>query len=546
MVVTGAMLALLVVSINQTVLTTALPRIIGELGGLGMLSWLFTSYMLTATLVVPVIGKLSDLYGRKPFIIAGIILFSAASALSGLSQSMLQLVLFRGLQGIGGGMVFANCFAIIGDIFPPAERGKWQGLTAAIFGLSSVIGPTVGGTITDHLSWRWVFYVNIPVAVLALIVLWGWFPWVRRRVDQHSIDYLGVTALTVFVVPLLLALVWAGDLYPWFSAQFALLLALSGLGLAMFLKVESTTKEPIMPLGLFRIRPFAVANMSNFLRGMSMIGVVSFIPLYMQGVLGQSATNSGIVVMPMMMGLVVGSTITGQIVSRTGLYRLPLVIAGGLLCVGLFLLSRMDENTSNAIAIQNMIITGFGLGIGMPVLNLALQNSVPYRHLGVASSASPFFFQIGGTLAVAVSGTLLNTHVRDNLEKGLPPDALAATPPQLLPLIEDPQTLLNPGMLARLQGGFQSIGPDGPRLFGEVTEAMRLALSEALVVVFFLAFVISLASFAVGFLMPDVAQRGLVEEPGAARATASSGFDDGASAETIARPVGDPLGRRPA
>ncbi len=513
-VMAGAMLGLLVVSVNQTVVSTALPRIIGELGGLSLLSWVFTAYMLTSTVTVPIAGKLSDLYGRKRFIIAGIILFTLASALAGLSQSMLQLVLFRGLQGIGGGIVFANAFSIVGDIYSPAERGKYQGVTAAVFGLSSVIGPTVGGAITDHLNWRWVFYVNVPLAIIALIVLWLGFPGVRKAAAQHTIDYTGVAALTLFTVPLLLALVWAGDQYPWISPEFFGLLALSAAGLALFLRTETRAEEPVLPLHLFRIRAFAAANLSNFLRGMAMIGTVTFMPMYMQGVLHASATNSGLAVMPMMMGLVVGSTVTGQVLSRTGRYRLPLLAASVLLSAGLFLLAQMDEHTTISIAVRNMIITGLGLGIAMPVLNLALQNSVPYRHLGVASSSSPFFFQIGGTWAVAVFGTMINTNVRDNLRSEIPADVLAATPPNLTATLEDPQTLLSPAALGRLEAGFANLGPDGARLFSDATLAMRAALSDAVVGVFFLCFIIALTTIVAAFFMPERLERAIEIEEG--------------------------------
>ena len=509
-VLIGTMLGLFVSAVNQTVVTTALPRIIGELGGLSLFSWVFTAYMLTSTITVPLVGKLGDMYGRKPFFLAGIVVFMVATALAGLSQNMTQLIIFRGLQGFGGGALMASAFAIIGDLFPPSERGKYTGMFTAVFGLASIIGPLLGGWITDNLSWRWVFYVNIPFGVVALTVLWFGFPWVRPERGQNKIDYFGMAALTAAVVPLLLALVWGGDLYAWGSPQIAALFVIAGGGLVAFIYAESQAAEPVIPLELFKNRIFVVASAITFLMGIGMFGAITYMPMFIQGVLGASATRSGLVTMPMMLGLVASSTITGIIVSRTGKYRL-LVIAGSVvLAIGSFLLAQMSVSTTRTAATVNMVIVGVGIGIGTPILGLAMQNAVPHRLLGVVSSSSQFFRQIGGMLGVAIFGTLVTTHLRDNLRGNLP-EGVAAAPPQLLEQLENPQVLLSPTALQRMEEGFAAFGDAGVRLFGETIAAMRLTLSDGLGLVFVVSFVVSIAALAVTFALPEVPLRTTID-----------------------------------
>jgi EmrB/QacA subfamily drug resistance transporter len=511
-VVAGTLLGLLVAALNQTVVSTALPRIVAELGGLNMFSWVFTSYMLTATTVVLLAGKLSDIYGRKPFFMAGIAIFMIGSALSGASQDIIQLIVFRGLQGIGGGMMMGNAFAIVGDLFPASERGKYQGLFGATFGFASVIGPTLGGYLTDNLSWRAVFYLNVPVGVLALAVLWVGFPWQRVSAAGRRIDYAGALVLATAVVPLLLAMVWAGDLYPWASPQIITLLVVSAGMVVTFALVERYAVEPVMSITMFRNRIFVVCSAIAFLTGMGMFGAMAFMPLFMQGVLGDSATNSGVIMIPMMLGVVVASFISGQLVSRIGHYRL-LIIGGGIgLVAGMFLMSQMGSNTAHSAAVMNMVIVGVGLGMSIPLQTLAVQNALSYRLLGIATSSIQFFRSIGGTIGIAVFGTMMTTRVSANLKPALPTDVREVVPDELLTQLEDPQVLLSPDSVDRLREGFNRLGADGPRLFSETLSSMRAVLGEALGDVFFVGLIVAAMALAVAFLLKELPLRTTVED----------------------------------
>ena len=521
LVVVGTLLALFVASTNTTVVSTALPTIVGDLGGLNLLSWVFTAYMLTSTVTVPISGKLGDLYGRKLFVLAGIGIFTLASAVAGLSQSIEQLIVLRGIQGIGGGLIMSNAYAIIGDIFPPAERGKYQGMFSGVFGISSVLGPFIGGALTDQVSWRGVFYLNVPFAMAALALLTIVLPAMRRGERRYEIDYLGVAVLTGSIVSFLLALVWGGDEYAWTSPTIVGLVALAALLGAAFLLVEARAKEPVLPLHLFRNRVFAVASLLTLVSGTGMYGAITYMPMFVQGVLGFSATNSGLVTSPMMLGLVVSSTLAGFLASRTGRTK-PFILGGGLVLVaGMFLLSRFSPDTTRLLASLGMIVVGAGIGFSMPIVNLVVQNAFSREYLGVATSSTQFFRQIGGTLGVAVFGTLVVTGLQSNLERNLPPDVQAQIPPALLQRLEEPQTLLNESAKVRLRSDFDSVGPEGPALYSTSIAATKQSLADALTVVFFLGFVVSAIAFALSFFLPERSLRSSWDEaPATARGEA--------------------------
>jgi EmrB/QacA subfamily drug resistance transporter len=354
-------------SLDQTVVGTAMPRIITDLGGFTQYTWVTTVYIITSAVTVPIVGKLIDMYGRKRFYIAGISIFILFSLACGLSQSMTQIIFFRGVQGIGGGIMMASSFTVVGDLFPPAERGKYVGYLSAVFGLSSIIGPSLGGFLTDQISWHWVFFVNIPLGMLVIGVFLKFFPDIRPANLKQTIHYPGVAARKLTVGPMLIALSWGGVDYPWASPQIIGMFAFSAVMLVIFIFVEGRSKEPIIPLSLFKNRIVAVSEIITFLSGVGMFGAIVFIPLFFQGVLGTSATFSGNIMIPMMMGTIVGSFITGQLLVRAGGHYKYLGMAGtALIATGIGLLSTMNENTGYATAIMFTIITGIGLGMTMP------------------------------------------------------------------------------------------------------------------------------------------------------------------------------------
>jgi EmrB/QacA subfamily drug resistance transporter len=529
-ILSGTLLGLLVSAVNQTTVSTALPRIVGELGGLHLFSWVFTSFMLTSTTVVPLAGKLSDIFGRKPFFLGGITILLISSALAGTSGSIEELIVWRAVQGVGAGMLMGNAFAIIGDLFPPAERGKYQGLFTGVFGLASVLGPTIGGYLTDHLSWRAIFYMNIPFGVIAFFLLWRYYPRKASTGTHRPVDYTGAALLCATTVPLLLALVWAGAEFAWASPEIISLFIFSGVSMVAFLWNESRVPEPIIPLMLFQSRFFAVATFLSFITGMGLFGAVNYMPMFVQGVLGTSASHSGFVTSPMMLTMVVASTLCGIVATRIGRYR-PFIITGSaLITIGMFLLTTLDINSSSWAAVVPMVVVGAGIGSSMPIVNLVLQNSVPHHLLGVVSSSAQFFRQIGGTLGVAVFGTLVTNRLQDSLNRELGPDLIAQTPPNLLTTLEEPRTLLNPSSLHRLEDGFIAIGPQGAALYDRAVDAMRIALSDALGVVFIVSMVVTGLAFLASFLMPEPSQplrRSWAEPEEGARPAAARSPDSG-------------------
>ncbi len=415
LVLVGGLTAMLLAMLASTIVSTAMPRIATELNDLAHLSWIFTGYMLTSTVTVPVIGKLSDIFGRRVIYLAAIAGFVVASAAAGFSQTMFQLILCRAVQGIAGGALMVNTAALIGDIFPPAERGKWQGVIGAVFGLASVAGPLVGGWITDTLSWHWVFWVNVPFGILAFIVILVTLPKLPPRATKPSIDYAGAAFLALGLTPLLLVMVWGGSTYAWGSATILELVGVGLLGLALFAWTESRAKEPVLPPDLFRSRVFTVASFVTFLSAGGMFGVLLFIPLYAQVVVGFSATNSGLVLTPMMIGVVAASAVSGQLVSRTGKYRMVALVGMAVATIGMWLFTRLTPDTGATQLVIAMFVTGLGLGATMPVFGVVVQNAFPHSRLGVVTASTQLFRTIGGTVGSALFGGLLNARIADGL-----------------------------------------------------------------------------------------------------------------------------------
>jgi EmrB/QacA subfamily drug resistance transporter len=403
----GLMVTLALAALDQTIVATALPRIVGDLGGITQYSWVFTAYMLTSTVTVPLYGKLGDVYGRKKLFLLSIVVFLLGSALCGAAQSMTQLVVFRAIQGIGAGGLFPLSLAVIGNIVPPRDRGRWQGLIGAVFAASSIVGPAVGGFIVDNTTWRWVFFVNLPVGGLALLVISLTMP-SRAALTEHAIDWLGAGVLAAGTGALLLGLVWGGRQYTWGSGHVVGALAAAVILLVVFGFVERRAPEPILPFDVLRNPIVAGSVACMALVGMAMFGTISYVPLFVQGVIGTSATSSGVVLTPMILGAVCTSILTGQLVSRTGRYRWNAVLGPVVLTAAMLLLWRMNDSTTNGEAARNMVIAGIGIGSMMQVFVLSVQNAVPRSRIGSATALTQFGRQMGATLGVTVMGVLVN------------------------------------------------------------------------------------------------------------------------------------------
>ncbi|MFL5862539.1 MAG: MFS transporter [Solirubrobacteraceae bacterium] len=424
-VFTGLMLVLLMAALDQTIVSTALPTIVGDLGGLAHISWVVTAYLLAQTAVTPVYGKLGDLYGRKIMLQIALVVFLIGSALCGASQNLDQLIAFRAVQGLGGGGLMVGTMAAIGDVVPPRDRGRYQGLFGAVFGLASVIGPLLGGFFTSTLTWRWIFYVNLPLGVLAFGVLAATLP-SRRDETHHRIDYLGAATLAAALTALVLLCTLGGTNYAWGSPTIIGLGVLAAVLAVAFVLIERRAAEPVLPPRLFRDRVFSVTSAIGFVVGFALFGSVTYLPLFLQVVLGSSPTESGLQILPLMGGLLITSIGSGQIISRTGRYRLFPIVGTAIMVVGLFLLSTMGPHTSRATASLFMFVLGLGLGSVMQVLVLAVQNAVDYKDLGVATSGATLFRSIGGSVGTAVLGSIFANRLTAELASALPRSASGA------------------------------------------------------------------------------------------------------------------------
>ncbi|WP_250635606.1 multidrug efflux MFS transporter MdtP [Bacillus sp. (in: firmicutes)] len=426
LLITGLIIAMFFSALDGTIVGTAMPKIVGDLGGLSMMTWLTTAYLLTSTTIVPIAGKLADLLGRRIVYVSGLIIFMAASALCGMANNMTELIIFRGLQGIGGGIMMPMAMIVIGDLFTGKQRAKFQGVFGAIYGLASVIGPQIGGWIVDSLNWKWVFYINLPVGIIAVIFIARGLQG-RQQTGPINFDIAGIFTMIVGVVSLLLALSFGGKDYAWGSWQILGLFALALIGIVSFIIVESKAKEPILPMYLFKNRTFTFLNLIGFFMSIGMFGAITFVPFFMQGIVGVSASESGTIMTPMMISMIITSIIGGQLVYKIGIK--PQIITGMIVMAGGFLLlTTLDLDTSKLVATSYMAIIGLGMGLVMPILTLALQESFSKEELGVVTSSSQFFRSIGGTFGITMLGAVMNARSGSLLTDKLVPylDSLPA------------------------------------------------------------------------------------------------------------------------
>lgn len=491
-VVFGAlMLVMLLASLDQTIVSTALPTIVGDLGGLEHISWVVTAYLLAITVVTPLYGKLGDLYGRKVVLQGALVIFLAGSALCGTAQGMTELILFRAVQGLGGGGLMVGAQAAIGDVVSPRERGRYMGLFGAVFGVSSVAGPLIGGFFTSSLSWRWIFYVNLPLGLAALAALAVSLASAATRV-RRSIDYLGAALLAVGLSGIVLMTSLGGTSYPWGSTEIVVLGVVGVAGLVAFVVAESRAREPILPLGLFRSGVFRTTSAIGFVIGFALFGALTYLPLFQQVVRGDSPTESGLQLIPVMAGVLIGSIGSGQLITRTGRYKLFPVLGTALATIGMVLLSRLDAGTSTVYATLAMFVMGLGLGLVMQVLLLAVQNAVDYSELGVATSGATLFRSMGGSLGTAVLGAVFTTRLTDELAGS---------------------------SAARVGSG--SIDPSAiARLPAEIRDTYTGAFSDALSTVFVVAAVVVLVAFLLSWLIEERPLRQTVDTAGVGEAFA--------------------------
>ena len=471
------MATMLFASLNQTIVGTALPKIIADLGGMEHFNWVFTIYMLTSAVTAILVGKLSDIYGRKPFILIGIVVFMAGSFLNGLSENIIQLIVFRGIQGFGGGMIMSTAFTAVADLFSPRERGRWQGLMGAVFGLSSVFGPTLGGWIVDNADWHWIFWVFLPFGVIAFVLIAKMFP-KTAKAENEKVDFVGSLFLTTSIVPLLLAFTWAGSKYDWVSTQIISLFVVVTISFLIFIYVEKKVQSPIIQLSLFKNSVFTISNAVSFIIGAAMFGAIMYMPFFIQGVIGTTATKSGMLMMPMTLSMVVTSAIGGQLITKTGKYKGQALIGLTTVSLAMYLMSTMGVATTNKEAVWYMIMMGLGLGLSFPIFNLTIQNVVDKKLLGTATATGQLLRQLGGTIGVAIMGTVLNHRMAGKMEalvSEIPKQNFDHMPPNVtaaLEKLQSPQALMETEKFSSIQEGL-------PTDIQHVLEQFMLILKES-------------------------------------------------------------------
>jgi len=531
LILAGVLLGLFLAALDQTVVATALPAIIADLQGIDLLAWVSAGYLIASTTTVPIYGKLSDLFGRRSIVLFGMVVFLIGSALCGLAASMLQLIVFRVIQGIGAAALTSSAFAVPADLFAPAERPRYMGLFGGVFALSSVIGPYLGGLLTDTLSWRWVFYVNVPIGVIAIAFVLAKMP---RLVSGRlaPLDWAGTLALVATVVPLLLGLTLDRARYPWTSPLVLGLFAASVAGVAAFIRIERRAASPVIPLDMLANRTVAVISIASVLMGAALFGAIFFLSIFMVNVVGVSATAAGTTLVPVTLGLVAGATISSQIVHRVGRYKVMILLGAVGAVVGFILLASMDETVTRAGVVWRMVVLGLGLGPTMPLLTLAVQNAVPFQRVGAATAGRQFFTQIGGAIGLAIFGVVLSTTLTVQLQRELAP-VLATLPAEARQQID----------LTRLRSGFgnaaagRAAGPAAtstapgpgalpPGVADQVRQAVRRAFAVSVTRIYTFAGGLAVVALLVLTALPEIPLR-RTNAPPSASPNASSAWVSG-------------------
>jgi EmrB/QacA subfamily drug resistance transporter len=508
LVMLGVMLGVLLASLDSSVVGTAMPKIISDLNGMGQYSWPFTAYMLCSTIIIPISGKMADSYGRKLIYLSGIIIFLIASALCGISQTMMQLIIFRGAQGLGGGIILSSAFAIVGELFSPRERGKYMGFVASMFGLSSLLGPTLGGFLTESsvLGWRWIFYINIPLGIIALLTVFFALPSVGEDLEKKRIDYPGLIIFILAIIPFLLAFTWAGNDYAWYSPQIIGMFAFSITGFIIFYFIEQKADNPIIPLGLFSNRIFNISIGAMFMSSVTMFGILIFLPLFVQTVLNKSASGSGMVITPLMLSFVVSAIIGGRVISSTGKYKVQALVGFLFMIAGTILFLFMESDISDNRLIFNLCVLGIGLGSTSPTFNIAVQNAFPQSMTGVVTGGVQFFRNMGSTIGSAIMGSVMLSRMKVHFEAAgakLNDLSQGHLPGNALSVLKNPMALKDPKKLAEMKSALAPF----PGMFGKVMLLIKNAFTGALHDVFFMAVVSAVLAIFFALLLKEIPLR---------------------------------------
>jgi len=500
LILAGLMASLLLSALDSTIVGTAMKKIVNDLQGMEFYAWPFTIYMLCSTVITPISGGLADVFGRKPVFITGIMTFLLGSALSGTSQSMMQLIIFRGIQGIGGGILVTCVFTVIADLFPPKERGKYMGLVTSMYGLASIIGPLLGGLITDNLGWRWIFYINIPIGIVAVAIITIVMPNFKTEGQRKPIDYPGTIALILALVPMLLAFNWGGSTYSWLSVQVIGMFAFSIAMLLMFVYFESKSRNPIIPMSFFKNRSISVTLFVAFLTNGIMFAAIMYIPYFVQGIIGTNATTSGAVTTPMMLGLLFSSILTGVLSSKSGKNKAFVFAAFILMAAGAGLLSTMSADTPYIKIILFMIILGLGIGINMPITSTNVQNAAPPEQLSTATATVQFFRNIGSTIGSAIYGTIMTMAMNTGFAKL----DLSKVPDSVQGLLKSPQVITNPDTVNKIM---QQVPQEYSGYFKAVLEQAKGVLANSIHEIFLFCTMLAIVGIALSFFFKNASFR---------------------------------------